>query len=360
VSGFYAVEEKTMAGKFGLLVAMSLVLSSAPIFAANDGQGEFASQSSWSQPSQDVVLARLTEWINATRATDEQRTGLLATIAPAGKYDQLELLELVCQCIGQVEDGATHLLTTCQLLDRPKALPDTEWISSSKLDDWASGNIRLLYGRWLSQHEYYDEALVQIRDLAPENVVDPATLLFYQSVAHHQLLEKEECLQVVTRLLENVDLVPRRYSTVAELMYADLKPLKADSLDEISRMMANVERRLAMGRAGKRVRTEEEEILAKLDKMIEKMEQQQQQQQQGGGGGSGGSPSSPLPDSVPAGGRGTGDVADRDIGIGSSWGNLAPRDRQEALQDITKDLPAHYREVLEEYFRKLARERSDP
>jgi hypothetical protein len=114
-----------------------------------------------------------------------------------------------------------------------------------------------------------------------------------------------------------------------------------------------------LGRAGKRVRTEEEEILAKLDKMIEEMEKQQQQQG-GGGGGGGSSPSSPLQDSVPAGGRGSGDVANRDLGTGSSWGNLGPRDRQEALQDITKDLPAHYREVLEEYFRKLARERSDP
>ena len=44
------------------------------------------------------------------------------------------------------------------------------------------------------------------------------------------------------------------------------------------------------------------------------------------------------------------------IGTESGWGDLPPRQRQEALQQIGKDLPAHYREVVEEYFRKLARE----
>jgi hypothetical protein len=95
--------------------------------------------------------------------------------------------------------------------------------------------------------------------------------------------------------------------------------------------------------------------------MIEEAEkQQQQQQQQGADGASGSAPKAPMDKSAPAGGRGSGDVGDRDLGGGSPWGNLPAKDRQETLQDITKDLPAHYREVLEEYFRKLARERNEP
>jgi hypothetical protein len=35
---------------------------------------------------------------------------------------------------------------------------------------------------------------------------------------------------------------------------------------------------------------------------------------------------------------------------------LPAKDRQEVLQQISKDLPAHYRETIEEYFRKLARD----
>ncbi len=56
------------------------------------------------------------------------------------------------------------------------------------------------------------------------------------------------------------------------------------------------------------------------------------------------------------GGKGPGKVDPKSIGTKAGWGNLPPKERQEALQQIGKDLPAHYREVIEEYFRKLARE----
>ena len=59
---------------------------------------------------------------------------------------------------------------------------------------------------------------------------------------------------------------------------------------------------------------------------------------------------------MPLGGKGPGNVDPKDIGSKSGWGNLPPKQRQEALQQISKDLPAHYREVIEEYFRRLARE----
>jgi hypothetical protein len=163
-------------------------------------------------------------------------------------------------------------------------------------------------------------------------------------------------LPKIARLLENEDAIPRRYREVARLMAADIEPLKEDSLDEVSRIMDDVRRRLKLARAGKRVRDQEDDVIAKLDKMIEELEKQQQQQQQQQSGGNGSmQPNRPLDDSQPAGGQGPGNVAQRDIGNGSGWGNLPPRQREEAIQDITKNLPAHYRAVIEEYFRKLAR-----
>jgi hypothetical protein len=121
--------------------------------------------------------------------------------------------------------------------------------------------------------------------------------------------------------------------------------------------MEDIERRLRLGRAGTRVRSEEDDVIAKLDKMIDDLEQQQQQQQGGSGGQGSIRSSSPAEDSVPLGGSGPGDVDQRRIGNTSGWGNLPPRQRQEALQQISKDLPAHYREVIEEYFRRLARDK---
>jgi hypothetical protein len=67
-----------------------------------------------------------------------------------------------------------------------------------------------------------------------------------------------------------------------------------------------------------------------------------------------------MQDSMPAGGKGPGDVDPKKIGAKSGWGDLPPKQREQAMQQISKDLPAHYREVIEEYFRKIARDSGNP
>ena len=53
-----------------------------------------------------------------------------------------------------------------------------------------------------------------------------------------------------------------------------------------------------------------------------------------------------------------GKVEQRDIGNKSGWGDLPPKEREQALQQIGREFPAHYREVIEQYFRALARGQS--
>jgi hypothetical protein len=62
---------------------------------------------------------------------------------------------------------------------------------------------------------------------------------------------------------------------------------------------------------------------------------------------------------MPMGGKGEGNVANKPIGDGSGWGDLPPRERDEALQQIGKEFPAHYRDMIEQYFRKLATDNED-
>ncbi|HEY5312750.1 MAG TPA: hypothetical protein VIK18_09520, partial [Pirellulales bacterium] len=217
-------------------------------------------------------------------------------------------------------------------------------------------NLRVYYGRWLAHEALYDELLEQVKGLDPAQVADPATLLFCQSVAYHQLLDKDAGLKTVDRLLHDVAAVPARYLSLAKLMRADLDELEDESLDHIARRMEDIRRRLDLGRAGKKVRTEEDGVIASLDKMIEDMEKQQQQQQASGGSAG---PSSPMQDSRIAPLKGPGDVAHRDIGHKSGWGNLPPKQREQALQEIGKDFPPHYRDVIEQYFRRLASEGSE-
>jgi hypothetical protein len=52
-------------------------------------------------------------------------------------------------------------------------------------------------------------------------------------------------------------------------------------------------------------------------------------------------------------------VDKKPVGNGDGWGNLPPKEREEALQQIGQEYPAHYRDMIEQYFRKLATEGSE-
>lgn len=222
-------------------------------------------------------------------------------------------------------------------------------------------SVRTWLGRELVRHRYFDEALPAIAEVDPVESIDPAGVLFFRGTCYHALLMKDEALADLRRLLENADDCPVRYSRTAEMMIADIKPLKVDSLDEISRIMTDVSRRLDLGRSDDDVKGQEQKIIDKLTKLIEKLEEQQQQQQQqqsagGQGGGNQNGQSVPMDDSRIAGASGNGDVDRKKIEQRDGWGNLPPAERQQALQQIGRDLPTHYREAIEAYFRKLATE----
>jgi hypothetical protein len=229
-------------------------------------------------------------------------------------------------------------------------------LNAPELPDWARASLRLHYGAWLANQQLYDECHDQLTGLTPADVIDPAKLLFYQGIAAHRRLEKPLAQARLSTLLENESTIPRRYAKLAKLMQADLEPLKPDSLDEVARLMDNIQVRLGHGRAGKRVRKEEDDVIAKLDKMIEDLEKQASQSASSGAAGGAGAPAAPMQDSTPGGGSGPGNVDPKKLGANTDWGNLPPKEREKALQELNKDLPSHYRDVIEEYFRKLARE----
>ena len=220
-------------------------------------------------------------------------------------------------------------------------------------------SLRTWLGRELVRVRLYDEALPVIAEVDPTESIDPAAVLFYRAACYHALLMKKEALADLRKLLENEDKMPVRFARTAKMMIADIKPLKIDSLDEISRLMTDVTRRLDLGRTDEQTKDQEQKIIDKLTKLIEEIEEQQQkqqQQQQSGGSsrdGQGGQ-GSPMQDSQIAGGGGNGDVDRKKIDDRDGWGNLPPAERQQALQQISRDLPTHYREAIEAYFRKLA------
>lgn len=336
---------------FAVLMLGSLVAS------ARGADDEFDKRASWAPPTIDAVRVELEKWFATQTIDDATRQKIGGMWQSEEPVEGPDLLDRVIETLALVVPSVRETVDSVRQTTAVGETPKTPALENSQLTPLVLNNLRLYVGQSLAQREMYDEAVDMLHSLQPNDVVDPASLLFYQSIGHYRLLQKDKCLPTLAKLMENEKAIPQRYITLARLMDADLRPLKADSLDEVARLMDDIARRLDFGRAGTKVRKQEDDVIAKLDKMIEELEkQQQQQQQQSSGSGNGASPSSPKQDSSPGGMQGPGNVDPRNIGQRADWGDLPPKERQEVLQQIGKDLPAHYREAIEDYFRKLAKD----
>lgn len=343
-----------------VMLAIAICLAMAGSAAAADA---LKKQAEWNNPQYPVVRQKLIDWMTETDPPEAQKSAI-SQLWPEEAPDETpaELGVRILETVAVVDADARELAVTTLATTSVEETPQFPWLddSSKPFPAWIGDNLRFQYGRWLAEQRLLDEAHQQLKDLPIDTAADPAALLFHRAVCEHYLLQKKECVDTLGTLLSNQEEIAPRYLAVAKLMLADIQPLETDSLDEVARLMRDIERRLDLGRAGKRVRTQEDDVVAKLDKMIEDLEKQmQQQQQQAQGGQSGGNstqPSSPLNDSMPAGGSGPGNIDPKKMNPGDNWGNLPPKERQEALQQISNEFPSHYRRVIEEYFRKLARE----
>lgn len=336
---------------FGMALAACVLAGSVRA----EGDDELSRRASWQMPEAGAVKAQVDAWLGEQKLDDAAKAKI-AKIWEGEVANSHEILQRAATTIAAVNPDAVKLVDLCHLPTAPLILPKFAILADEKQPAIVRNTLRLYYGRWLVEHQLYDEALAQLAGLEPKDVIDPASLLFQQSVLYHHFLDKKGLATSVALLLENESGLPKRYVTMAKLMEADLKPLKSDSLDEVARLMDDIERHLDRGRAGTKVRKTEDDVVKKLEKMIEEMEKKRQQQQAAAGAGNANNPSQPKPDSVAGGPQGPGNVDPKNVGKKDGWGNLPPKDRQEVLQELSKDLPAHYREVIEQYFRKLARD----
>jgi hypothetical protein len=321
---------------------------------------EFFAEPSWQPADAEVVYQQLDEYLRTTPIpADRQRAARAAwwdSIDLPGAAD--DLLDRLARCLARTDDRVAELVAHCATAGRTVTLPDFAWLADSQTPALIRQNMRLYYARWLVQNFYDDEALAWTDGLSPADVVAPDALLFYRAVAEHRLVHADQADAIVAELLQRPDDLPIRYQKLAMLMQQDLAGLEDESLDHIARRMADVRRRLDLGRAGNAVQGVEQGVIESLDKLIKRLEELAQQQAASGAAG-GQQSGSPMQDSRLAELKGPGKVEPRDIGHGADWGNLPEKEREQALQEIGRDFPSHYREVIEEYFRQLAAEPTD-
>ena len=337
-----------------LLICLMPFTAVAALPAALPAAEPIARAPSWRPPPADEVKMRVLAWLDqcgAEKAACAKAAALWAD--RSGGTTAAELLDRVAETCAVVDPRAARLVQLCSKGPAPGVLPKQDWLADAKTPPLEAANLRLYYGRWLVEGAWFDEAMEQLSTLKPADVVAPAELLFDQAVACHRLMRKDEGLRAVGQLLDGAERTPRRYVILGRLLRADLEALEPGTLDHIARRMEDVRRRLDLGRAGPKVREVEDGVIQSLDEMIKKAESQQKQARSSSGSLA---PNRPAEDSRPMPGLGEGLVARKYLGNKSGWGNLPPKDREEAVQHIGREFPAHYRDIVEQYFRRLATE----
>jgi hypothetical protein len=331
-----------------------VLVATVGLLFASLARAQLSFEPTWQLPTYGDVRAQVFEWIDLANANAEikQEARTLWPSLPLRELSGSELLDLLVETAAVMDGPTAQLVEACNAELQGPFPPDANWIDDSSLPKFVKNNLHLYMARWLSQQTMYDAALDSLAHLETIDVVDPATLLFHKMIAYHQVVEPDLSRAALVELLEHEDQLPQRYRQVAEMIEQDLAGLKDESLDHVSRRMNDVRRRLELGQAGKTVQVVEKGVVDSLDKMIKQLEEQQQQQQSfAPAGSSQGSPQQggQLLPSLPP-----GKINPRDVGHQSGWGDLPPKEREEAMQQIGREYPAHYRQLIEQYFRDLA------
>jgi tetratricopeptide (TPR) repeat protein len=336
-------------------LATMLLLLGAALTAAGDP--ELAREPSWRLPTAAAVRERAIAW--ATAAAADRANDLAKPLAAIWDRPDAaaDLVSAAVATVALIDPRVEKIRRAAEVPGGP-ALPPP-WIGSAETADFPRQAVTLWLGRELVRQGRFDEALPLLADLDLATAVDPAGLLFFRGCCQHWLLDRAGAIDSFDQLLERDGEIPVRYARLATVLRADIAAVESGSLDHIARRMRDVRRRLNQGLAGPLTRRVQDGVVESLDKLIEEAEQQRQQQGQAGGGAGGGGSGQggdlqPMDDSQLAGGRGPGEVRKRDLGSSDGWGNLPPQEREAALQQIGREFPPHYREAIEQYFKRLA------
>jgi hypothetical protein len=136
------------------------------------------------------------------------------------------------------------------------------------------------------------------------------------------------------------------------------KEKDSGELDDIGRRMRNIGNRLASSKAGRETRELQKKVLDDLDKLIKKAEDEKNKkntnepdgQEKRKSDGDGDGQSQPKADSDIASDAGKGEIDSKKIReIAQVWGKLPEKEQVKATIELTRNLPAKYRDVVRDY-----------
>jgi tetratricopeptide (TPR) repeat protein len=232
-------------------------------------------------PTADVARAQALDWLKSTGKTDAD--SLKAFEAIWAQTDR-SLLERVTDTLALGDAEAAKALAEARDASQPAPTAVPAVLKDAKKPAFFRSNFALAYAKALTKRRVYEEALEALKAAKPEQVVDPSGYLFHRAVAEHALLQKDEAIRSIARLLDDGADAPDRYRLVGMLMAVDMQGWKEKDLGNIGRLMDNVERRLDLARDGPETQKTQKQIVARLDELIKELENQAKGSSQPNGG----------------------------------------------------------------------------
>jgi len=301
-----------------------------------------------------------------------------ASLKAAGKFDQEKFTAVwanegrsvqdrTVESLLAVSDEFKAVLAEARKPETPAPTAVPALLKDAKLDAFTKANLAAAYSKALATKRVYEESLEATKGVQPEQLVDPAAFYFYKAVAEHSLIQREAAVTSLARLLDDVTDTPDRYRVTATLMFFDIQNWAKDEKDlsQIAKLMDNSGRRLDLSRGGPKTQDIQKKIVFRLDEKIKELEAQQKKGggqcncPDGGGsqpGNGGGQPNGPMQDSNIATNGGPGQIDIKKLrAYEEKWGTLPDAERKKIVQEITRDLPAKYKPMIEDYFKSLNR-----
>lgn len=321
--------------------------------------------------SPEAAKAKCETWLKSTGKFDQAKFD--AVWSEKGRT----VLDRVADSIALGNPDAAKLVADAR---NPNALaPATvpEILSDTKLDPFVRSNLALFFAKSAANRKAYEESLKALKDVTPEQVVDPATFLFFKAVAAHATMQKKDGMAAAERLRNDVPDAPDRYRMLAILLYFDMDKWPDDpkEFSNIERLMDNSGRRLDLARPDPTTQEIQRKIVFRLDELIKEKDNQAN----GGGGGGqankGQCPNGGQPGGGQAPGNGPGDTTNpqknaqdsqimggagknkdinKDLQLATqNWGSLPKEERAKIIDQLTREYPAKYKPMIDDYFKSL-------
>jgi hypothetical protein len=354
------------------LAASAVLLSGFSLRAADTSKKptrDLASFGTLQSPTPEAARAQAQDWFKSVGKTDEASLKAFAAIWDADRT----LIEKVTDTLILGDANAARLMTEVRDQKQPAPTSTPAMLKDVKVNPYLRANLALAYARELSNRRVFEECLEAMKSIKPELVVDPATFYFHKAVTEHTLMLRKEADESISRLLDDVTDAPERYRQVAALMLFDMLAWQDNDLGWIARKMNVIRDRLDLTRGGKKTQQMQKEVLVRLDEMIKELENKAKQPGSGAGNGGNCPPGSPSqPGGPPSGNQSSGPAGDSALpsappkaGIADKqmdklkdivnvWGKLSEKERANAMVELTKDMPAKYRESIEIYLKQIS------